>query len=586
MKRMFIALLLAAATLPVHAEETDAKTVSAKITEVTVYADRARVTRVASNAPLGGKLAFTKLPGWLDEGSVRVSITPAGAGELLDVQVLKTFLARPDDEEIRKAEAAVQEMSDQIAALDDEKTALDAQSRQVDAIRAFSLEKLPKDTAVREIKVDEYNGVVKFVGSSLLEVAKGKRALEKKRRDLQPELTARQRRLEELHQRAQLEQRTIVVATRAKAPTATVTLTYMLPGATWEPVHELRADGNNGAVTIASYGSVTQTTGEDWDGVALALSTQRPMDTMKIPELESLFVGADRPLPQMTARSVNTFDAANRNFTKQVRLWNTYANAPAQQVEFESNWAVQQAAQGKNVEKFEALQEKRGTTAHFAAAGTQTIRTDGRQVRVPIGTAQLTAAPKIVAAPELSLNAVRTAELVNTSKQPLLPGRVLLYLEGAFLGTTDVDFVAPGESFPMFMGLAEQIKLSRVLDKKQSSMSWSGRRTRIQASFIITAENLSDKEVKLELADRVPVSQTDEVRVLNVRITPSMKPDNKGLFHWDATIGAKQKSEFRVEYLIDYPSDLLDRPVSQKGAATAAPADALHEQIRDLKSKF
>jgi uncharacterized protein (TIGR02231 family) len=362
-----------------------------------------------------------------------------------------------------------------------------------------------------------------------------------------------------------------------------MTLTYMLPGATWEPVHELRADGNGGNVTIASFGAVTQTTGEDWDGVALAFSTQRPMDTMKIPELESLLVGGAQQFQRVALGGGNTYKLATKNFEKQVAVWNAYANAPAEQAEFNANWAMQQAAQVKVVERFEALQQKRGTTAHFAAAGAQTVRTDGRQVRVPLGTAQFTATSKIVAAPEISLNAVRSAELANTGKQPLLPGKVLLYLEGAFLGTTDVEFVAPGESFPVFMGMAEQIKLSRALDKKQSSMSWSGKRTRIQASFIVTAENLSNKEAKLQLGDRIPVSQTEDVRVLNVRITPSVKPDNKGLFHWDAALGAKQKSEFRVEYLVDYPSDLLDRPVSGQ---TSPAADALHEQIRDLKAKF
>ena len=587
MKQTLVSLLVVAFAAGICSGNVPETPVPSKITEVTVYADRARVTRVATGVPLGGKVAFAKLPGWLDEGSVRVSITPAIAGELVDVQVLKTFLARPEDEDINKAVAAVQEMIDQIAVLDDERAALDAQSRQIEAIRAFSLDKFPKDAAAREVKVEEYGGVVKFIGSSLLEVAKAKRALEKKRRELQPELTARERKLQELRQRAQLEQRTVVVTTAARgAQAATLTLAYMLPGATWEPVHELRANGNAAAVGIASFGAVSQTTGEDWDGVALSFSTQRAMDTMKIPELESLLVGGGHLLPQMASAGVSSFGLATKNFEKQVGLWNDYVNAPAQQAEFASNFVVQKAAQAKVVQRFEALQEKRGTTVHFAALGAQTVRSDGRQVRAPLGSAQFAATSKIVAAPELSLNAVRTAELVNTGKQPLLPGKVLLYLDGAFLGTTDVDFVAPGESFPVFMGMAEAIKLSRTLDKKQSSLSWSGRRTRIQASFVVTAENLSDKEVKMELADRVPVSQTEDIRVLNVRITPTVKPDNKGLFHWDAAIGAKQKSEFRLEYLLDYPSDLLERPVPQGGVAAPSADMSLREQIRDLKAKF
>jgi uncharacterized protein (TIGR02231 family) len=575
-------LLIALATaLAANAAPPDETTpVTSKITEVTVYADRARVTRTAANVPLGKRVAFAKLPGWLDEGSVRVSLAPAGNGELVDVQVLKTFLARPDDEELRKAELAVQDIADQMASLDDERRSLEAQERQVDSIRAFSMEKLPKDTAAREVKVEEYAGMVKFVGNSLLEVAKTKRELEKKRRELQPELSVRQRKLNELRQRSQLEQRTVVVTTTGNGA-ATVTLTYMLPGATWEPVHELRTGNGADKVALASFGVLTQTTGEDWEGVTLSLSTQRSTDTIKIPELEKLLVGGGRPLPQMALSCRDTFSLANKSYSGQIMLWNSVNNPAAMQTEFESNYRAQTGNQALNTARFTALQEQRGTTAHFTGTGPQTVRTDGRSVRVPIGAAQLAARTKIVAAPEMSLNAARTAELNNAGKQPLLPGKVLLFVEGTFLGTTETDFVAPGESFPMFLGVADQIKLSRSLDKKRSSLYWSGKRTRMQVSYVVAVENLGDKEVALQLGDRVPVSETDEVRVQNVKLSPSVKPDNKGLVKWDAKVGPKQTQEFRLEYLLDYPTGF--QPTASAKSGTSSPAMELHDQIQHLE---
>lgn len=124
----------------VAAERDDAATLESKVQTVTVYADRARVTRVGkAKAPAGAaRLAFRKLPGWIDDGSVRVSILPVGAAELQDVQVKRTFLAKPSDEEFRKAELSVREIADQIAALDDEQSILESQVKQVDSIRAFS----------------------------------------------------------------------------------------------------------------------------------------------------------------------------------------------------------------------------------------------------------------------------------------------------------------------------------------------------------------------------------------------------------------------------------------------------------------
>jgi len=582
------AVLLSFVVVVVHAvsaaEEDDrARPLASKITEVTVYADRARVTRVAVGEVGAGvaTLAWRKLPGWIDEGSVRVSVRGA---ELLDVQVRKTFLARPEDAELQKAEAAVREVADQIAALDDEARVLDAQARQVDAIRVFSLEKLPKDAASREVKIEEYGTVVKFVSAAMLETAKGKRELERKRRELQPELDARQRQLNELRQKAQLEQRTVLVTVRGSgAGKAELALTYLLPGATWEPVHELRAANGAKEVALASFGVVTQTTGEDWEGVALSLSTQRSTDTIRIPELDKLLVGGGRPV-QVMMSSGETFSKANDMFVGQFALWNSVNNGAALQRDVDNNWRVQQVAQARNVERFVRLQEQRGTTAHFAGVGAQTVRTDGRSVRVPIGSAQLAATTKIIAAPEASLNAARTAELVNTGKQPLLPGKVQLYIEGAFVGATETEFVAAGEGFPMFLGVADQIKLSRTLDQKRSSLSWSGKRRRMQVNYLITVENLGDREANVQLGDRVPVSETDDVRVTNVKLTSNAKPDSKGLVKWDVKLAPKQSQEFRVEYLLDYPADYQEQTKS-KSAGAARAAD-LSVEIEKLEMKL
>lgn len=581
---------------PTPTEADDAKPLASKITAVTVYADRAQVTRVASvDTPAdASRFVFAMLPGWIDEGSVRVSVSPPGAGQVMDVEVRRTYLARASDDEIQKGEAAVREIADQIAALDDEKSVLDAQSKQVDAIRMFSLEKLPKDTATREIKPEEYGATIQFIANSLRQVAQARRDLEKKRRDLQPELEARQRQLNERRQRAQLEQRTVMVILKDSGQPATLSLTYMLPGATWEPVHELRATTDARSVSLASFAVVMQTTGEDWTNADISLSTQKSTATMKIPELEALLVGG-RKMPRMLAAGGDSFKEANRNWEQQNTLWFDVNNRDmATQRAYRANQAAQLGNVKRVEQVFENL-EQRGTTAHFPAAGPQIIRSDGRPVRVPLGSADLAAQHRIFAAPEMSLNAARIVDLTNTTRQALLPGRVSLFLGGAFLGLTETDFVAPGEGFALYLGVADHIKLSRTLDKKRSALTRGGSKTRMQVSFLAQAENLSDQGVSLQLTDRVPVSEGDEARVTGVRVQPEGKPDAKGLLHWELNLAGKQTKEFRIEYTLEYPTELPKTaksvtPIPGGGPATGVPAMAppsgLYEQIRSLERKF
>jgi len=583
MKRLFALFLVNvsaatgsfAAVLPAGADADDAKPLSSKINAVTVYADRARVTRVApvDVRAEATRFAFAQLPGWIDEGSIRVSLMPAEAGRVLDVQVRRTYLAHASSADIQKADGDVREIADQLAAVEDEKAVLDAQAKQVDSIRMFSLEKLPKDVAVREIKPEEYGASVKFIASSLREVAQAKRELDKKRRDLEPELDARKKKLNELRERAQLEQCTVIVTLQGAVQPGSLSLSYMLPGATWEPLHELRASADAKTVNLASFAVVMQTTGEDWIDAMLSLSTQSSTETMKIPELEALLVGGRR-LPRMLAGRGGTFEEANRNWVGQNGAWFDLHNPDAgSQGGYRANQAVQ-LDNAKRIERvFETLQQ-RGTTAHFPALGPQIIRSDGRPVRVPLGNTELAAQHRILAAPEMSLNAANLVDLSNTTQQPLLPGRISLFLGGAFLGLTETEFVAPGETFALYLGAADQVKLSRTLDKKRSALTRGGAKTRMQVSFVVDVENLSGRALGLQLADRVPVSETDEIRVSSVRIQPEGKPDAKGLLHWDLSLAAKQSKQFRIEYSLEYPSELPGRRMALR-SAPAIPAPSI-----------
>jgi len=562
------------------------------IKEVTVYSDRARVSRFAKVSLKAGPVvcAFQKLPGWIDEESIRVSLAPAGGGRITDVQARREYLAHAGDEELRKAETAVREIADQLAELDDEAKVLEAQAAQVEATRVFSLEKLPKDAAVREVSVESYGKVVDFVSNSLRKIAAAKRDITAKRRDLQPELAARQRKLNELQRLTQLEQYTVLVTVESAAPQeATLVLTYILPGATWEPAHELRAEGRSPkTVHVSSWAVVTQTTGEDWENADITFSTQSPTETIMIPELDALLLDNNGAVAQLAGQS-ESFQRAEQAYRGGNGLWYGWKNPKADIQNFAANSMKQSDTQSRTVRVFKKLQA-RGTTAHFPGTVKVAVRSDGSPIRIPIGQVELAATVKIVAAPQASLNAVRTVELANTGKQPLLPGVVSLYHDGAFLGVTDIGFIAEGETFPVFLGVADHVKLSRVLDHKNSSLV-RGSKNRMQVAFETTVENLSDAETTLRLADRIPVSENKEIRVYRVKIAPESEPDSNGLLSWNLTLKPKAKSVFRVEYTIEYPQDYVEqmklhRSSSSGKNAAPNPAADISVQLEKLESSF
>jgi len=543
------------------AKARDAKTLTSAIRKVTVYSDRARVTRKATAAigPQAKVYAFEGLPGWVDDSSVRVSTS---AGRILDVQVERSFLARASDPEIQKAEDGALDLADQMAALDDELEILAAQGKQIEDIKAFSLEKLTQDmTAVPSVSVDKYGSVVKFISKSLRETARARRAVERRRTKLAPEVEASGKQLEQMRGLTQLEETNVYVTLEApQSVKASLALTYMLPGATWEPMHDFRASRQNPReVEVNSFAVVTQTSGEDWNNAEMYFSTQSTTQAVRVPELEALTLGTNAKATEIMKRQSASFTRAQTAFEQQNRLWNTrlrkvgLGSSFAQK--YEDNFQYLQIVQSKTVQLFQSLQ-KRGTTAHFKALDTAIVRADGHSVRLPIGRTKLTTKDKIVAAPEQSLNAARTLAMGNATSQPLLPGQVALYQDGAFLGMTAVEFIAAGEGFDLFFGVADHIKLTRKLDKKHSALIRKTR-TQMRLSFIVTVENLSDRPTSLTLADRIPVSEDRSIVVSRVKVTPATKPDSQGILKWRLDLKPKEKRTYRIQYQVEYPPTLI-----------------------------
>jgi uncharacterized protein (TIGR02231 family) len=594
-----LALLVLLSSVPAFAEDAGPSVISSNITAVTVYSDRARVTREArvtlQKAPTTH--AFKKLPGWVDDGSVRISLFPANAGRIVDVRVQRDYLARSTDEAYQKATSDVMEIADQITQLDDELAVLQAQIQHIQSIKVFALDKIPKDAAVRDVKVESYAQVLTFISDSIRETKKARRAIEMKRRTLVPELQARQKRLAELQGLTQLEETTVLVTLAGKSSKkARLELTYMLPGATWEPVHELRAKGSDPEkVELTSYAVVTQTSGEDWTGVKLAFSTQSSTGINRIPQLEALKLGDSHAAARIMQEREQSFHRAQAAFEGQARLWNM-VNAPPQfqqKIEvYDNNFDQMITTQSRTAAAFQKLRT-RGTSAHFNGHGKPTIRGDGHSVRVRIGETTLSSSQAIVAVPEQTLNAVRTLEMTNNSNQPLLPGKVSLYQDGAFLGLTDIGFVAEGETFAVFMGVADQIKLSRVLDRKQSSIHRK-KRTRMKVAFVLTVENLSDESSTIVLTDRVPVSERKEIEVENIKISGEKRPDSKGLLNWKLTLAPKEKKVIRIAYQIEYPPALVQKMSgNRKKKQRSMPAASydfeepdVSEQIMNLEKFF
>jgi uncharacterized protein (TIGR02231 family) len=587
-----------AATLARSAGAGEPQPLATRITAVTVYADRAQVTREAS-IELGaqpGRFAMTKLPGWIDPESVRVALDPPGAGQLLDVSVETTHLAQASEDAVRNAQDAARAVADELAEVSDEERTLGDEIARLEALRGLAIDKVPRELAVGDIKVKALAETMTFVTQTIRADRRQLRALSKKRRDLEPVVAQRQRELTDVQARAQLQQSTVFVELKGTGRAA-LRMTYLTPGAAWEPLGEVRVSRGGAAVTVLQYASVTQTTGEDWSGARLSFSTQDPNGILDVPRAHGLVID------QNGAGLVAALGHPSESFSRAQAL---YAENNEQVARMKSDWREsvmrQTEVQNRAVEGFARIAQ-RGTTAHFAALSERTVRADGKPVRVPITSGDFRATTRIVAVPEVSLNAVRVADLANGGSYPILPGRAMLFEDGAFVGRSELGFVAPGETFSVFLGVHDGVKIERTLDRKSSALRRRGKRTEMALSFLVTAQNLGSTPLTIDLSERIPVAQTEEIEVSDVELPRKIKPDAQGVVHWTETIAPHSRLDSRVGYKLQYPTDFVVRsraaeehespPAPSTPAAAAAPAPApmraaprMYEQIDALEKSL
>ena len=267
---------------------------TAPVVAVTVFPDRARVTRAVRAALTPGvqRLELVDLPLATRPDLVRAGGRGTARAKLLGVATrLQQFQDAPAE--------AVQQLQKQIQALEDADADILAESglvekdmKHLDALAAQS-EMFARGLALRSRTLEEQGAFFDFVSLRTRDLQSRLLAIGRQRRELAKELDVLRRQLNALNA-AKPKQRyaASVELDVTAAGDFELELTYVVNGAGWEPLYDVRLV--NAAIELTYLSQVHQNTGEDWPNVALTLSTARPSLSLVIPELEPWYV---RPRP-------------------------------------------------------------------------------------------------------------------------------------------------------------------------------------------------------------------------------------------------------------------------------------------------
>ncbi|NNC14340.1 DUF4139 domain-containing protein [Corallococcus exiguus] len=283
------------------------RVVSSVLESVTVHAEGALCTRAFVLSPedgrLPGQVRIDGLPLSLRTGSLRARVVE-GPPDLLVRDLKPTFDVRMPPESELPAEQHSLEAAEAILAAVHGR--LERVRAEISALRGLTptWPAPRKGHLPREAPLSSMLSLTGFVDSELAELQAQELDLARQHRDATNELELRRRRVQELSSAKSVDRTRLFRAALltlsgpiAANADARLVLEYAVAGARWVPTYDLRLPRTLEEGTLRMRAAVVQRTGEDWNGVRLAVSTASLERRAEVPELKSLRIGRSQPAP-------------------------------------------------------------------------------------------------------------------------------------------------------------------------------------------------------------------------------------------------------------------------------------------------
>jgi uncharacterized protein (TIGR02231 family) len=526
--------------------------VPSKIDAVTVFPTGAEVTRLikvkleaGEQTLLIGDVTSEALP-----SSIRVEASASGRLEIGSVDTRRISLSSSDP---TIALSARKKIEDQIEALNDSRAAQDGVIQAAEMQRTYleNLTKLPQTptaTSPSTTGQEDWRGLFGVIGSSMADISKTVAAAQLKQREIDRQLADLQKQLETAGSNAQERTEVRIYVSAAEPVEAALTLRYQTSSASWSPFYDARlATGDKGsapALALTRRASISQTTGEDWDGVTLALSTTRPGATTAAPELKTLAVDFSGGLSPSMQQGVQIIG-------KQL--------IQSQNDDLEENRYVQKRVQG-GVER-PAVASTTTFQVVYGIPGRAVIKSNGEAKRLQIVSEDIAPTLTVQTAPRIDHTAYLYAHMtLPANSSPLLQGQVSLFRDGVFVGNGQLPQLSPGESHDLGFGADERVKVKRaVIENKKGETGTFTTSSVEERRYAITVRNLHNRVIQVQVIDRVPVPLHQDI-VVDFKVFQGPQPtendlnDRRGVLMWQVTAEPGEEKQIGFGYKLTAPA--------------------------------
>ena len=548
--------LLSALTL--SAAAADIPTTAAKVHTVTVYGDRAEVVRHLTATIEAGDhtLTFENLPGATDLSSVRVD--GKGAFTLIDIRGERIQTKEVADERVLKLTKEFEALRAQLTDLNLADNRITQRKSALEKVLG-RLTSVGKESANAEMDPSKWAAYLQYHVDTLAKLDQEILANGVSRNSLTLDVDRVQRELNELNaQRFKFRNVARVRIEAKQAGPIELDLAYVVRGPSWNPLYDIRADTKAKTVQVNYHAEVRQSTGEDWKGVALKLSTAQPNLGGREPQMSPWFIHRFIPQPVTVTGGV-VLDGASKP-ERTTRVYNSKNKLSSETANGGMVIAAPAELTAAAMDFSYARVNTGGTAATFSIPRAYDVPSDNKPAKVAIASESFPSEFRHTCVPKLSPHVYLKTKAINKSDFPFIAGPTAVFLDGAFVANASLDLVAPGQEFWTYLGADQSVKVElKDLGKVEELSGIFGKKTaRTVVSKVFKVTNSKATDVQLSIRDQVPSSNHEEIKVVfeepkYEKDTDGFKVDQSKFVEWNLTLKPSTKQDVPFRFAIERP---------------------------------
>jgi uncharacterized protein (TIGR02231 family) len=509
------------------------KPVDSKITNVTVFLNRAQITREARTRLESGKthVVIKGLTSQLDPQSIQVE--GKGAFTILGISHQQNYLS-----ELNLPKGLII-LRDSVELLQRQLTLETTQKEILTKEEQMLLSNQRIGGTNQNLTVAELKAMADFFRARLRDIATEKIKEDVLIKKLNDRIQKVQRQMAEQNELYSRNTSEVVVAVSADAPTSVeLTLNYVVNNAGWTAEYDLRATNAKSPVQLNYKANVFQATGEDWKNVHLKLSTANPSLGGLKPELNPWYLSFYEPAQLQEVVRTSRYKADRP--------------APAARAQDASKEYEEVAGPAETTSQYVSTVQTSLNT-EFDISLPYTVSSSNKPTTVDIRNHELKATYLYSVAPKIDGDAFLMARATGWEDFSLLPGEANVFFEGTFVGKSFIDPNSVRDTLAISLGRDKRIVVKREKLKDFSSRKLIGANQRDSYAYEISVRNTKNEPITLMIEDQLPISQDSQIEVTPIDTGTANYNKINGKLTWLVTIAPNETKKVGYKFEIKYP---------------------------------